>query len=123
MGSDADQVNNYLLVDDETHTGDTDYVYDDTVDQIDLYGFDNLTESIQTIHGVIVEPTIRKDDAGSRTARALIRRSSVNYEGAELFPSTDYQQFPTLWEQDPSTSSAWNETGVNAAEFGLTIES
>lgn len=123
MGSDGNQTDNYLLVDDATHTGDTDYVYDDTVDQIDLYGFDNLTEAIQTIHGVIVEPTIRKDDGGGRTARAMIRRSSTNYEGAELFPSTSYNQYPTVWEQDPSTSSAWAETGVNSAEFGLTIES
>lgn len=123
MGSDGNQVDNYLLVDDETHTGDTDYVYDDTVDQIDLYAFDNLTATIASIKGVIVTPVMRKDDAGSRTARAMIRQNSSNYEGAELFPSTDYQHFPTIWETDPDTSSAWTETGVNSAEFGLTIES
>jgi hypothetical protein len=123
MGSDSNQTDNYLLVDEATHNSDTDYVYDSVVDQVDLYTFGNLTGTIGTIHGIVVEPVLRKTDAGTRTARTIIRQNSTNYESSEIFPSTTYVPYPTIWETDPDTSSAWTETGVNSAEYGITVES
>lgn len=122
MGSDGNQTDNYLLVDDAQETGDTDYVYDDTVDQIDLYGFDSVISGV-SVYAVSAEICCRKNDAGSRTGRVMCRSGGTNYEGAEFFPSTDYQNFSQIWETDPNTASAWTETGVNGAEFGVTIES
>lgn len=122
MGSDADQTDNYLLVDEAQPDDDTTYVYDDTVDQVDLYAFDNIDSNVDTIHGVVADACMKKTDAGSRTARIMCRSGGSNYEGAELFPGTNYGHYPQIWETDPDTASAWTETGINAAEFGLTIE-
>lgn len=122
MGSDGNQTDNYLLVDDAQETSDTDYVYDDTVDQIDLYGFDSVISGV-TVYAVSAEICCRKDDAGSRTGRIMCRSGGTNYEGDEFFPASDYRNYSQIWETDPDTAAAWTETGVNGAEFGVTIES
>jgi len=53
LGSDADKVDNYLLVDENPHDGDTTYVESGTDTDRDSYGFDDLFYANGVIRGVI----------------------------------------------------------------------
>ncbi len=121
-GSDADSVNNYLHVDEAQQDGDTSYVEDSTPSNIDLYTYDDMAATPDTIFGVGLRSYARKDDAGARTGRLLTRRSAANYEGSNFSPGTSFLGFDEIWDVDPSTSSAWLEAGVNAAEFGIKVQ-
>jgi hypothetical protein len=122
-GSDADSTDNYLHVDEAQADDDTSYVESSTSSHLDQYTFDNLASTPSLINGVIASTYAKKDDAGSRTGRLVCRRSSTNYEGSSFNPSTDYLYFDEVWEQDPSTAAAWTESNLNAAEFGIKVQS
>lgn len=122
-GSDGNQVDNYLLVDEAQQNADTDYTESNTVSDLDLYTFDDMSATPEGIKGLSTRSYMKKTDAGSRTGKLQCRRSAVNYEGDEFFPSESYKGVDYLLEQDPSTASAWTEAGVNAAEFGIKVHS
>jgi hypothetical protein len=121
-GSDGNSVNNFELVDEAQNDGDTTYVESSTATEKDQYGFDAIAEPT-TIHGVSVCSVARKDDAGARTGKIITRSGGADYEGSEFTPSTSYGYFDEIWEEDPDTSTAWTESGINAAEFGIKVES
>lgn len=123
VGSDSDSINNYLLVDEAQQNEDTDYVEHNTVSELDLYTFDDMAVTPASIKGVGVRTYVKKSDAGSRTGKLQCRRSAANYEGDEFFPASNYLGKDHIWEVDPSTASAWTEAGVNAAEFGIKVQS
>lgn len=123
LGSDANSTDNYLLVDEAQQNEDTDFVEDNTVNNLDLYTFDSMAVTPDSIKGVGVRTYVKKSDVGVRTGKLQCRRSSTTYEGDEFFPASDYLGKDYIWEEDPSTASAWNEAGVNAAEFGIKVHS
>lgn len=122
-GSDGNSVDNYLLVDEAAPNDDTDYVASGTVGHIDTYAMADLPSSAAAIQGIQQVIAARKDDAGSRTGRTVLRRSGVNYEGADIALANNYLFYTTLRETDPSTAAAWTEAGVNAIEAGAKVQS
>lgn len=121
-GSDADSTDNYLHVDELQYDEDGTYVESDTITDVDLYGYGNLTSSIQSIVGVQAVCVAEKDVTGSRQFKQLARTGTTNYQGAAISPSVDdYITFVDTWLVDPDTAVAWIESGVNAAEFGVEV--
>jgi len=121
-GSDGNQVDNYLLVDEAQDDSDTTYIESDVVSELDQFTFEDLGETPDTIYGVGARLVAKKTNSGTRDGRASCRRLSTNYEGDTFNPSTDYEAHDYIWEDDPSTTSAWTGTGLNAAEFGIKVQ-
>ncbi len=122
-GSDADSTDNHLHVDETDTDDDTSYNESSTVDHIDLYTYDDLAVTPETIHAVQMNMVVKKDDAGSRTIRAITRPTSTNFEGPIKSPSNgSYLNFIQILNVNPQTSAAWTESTFNATEFGITIE-
>jgi hypothetical protein len=113
---------NWENVDDTLTDADSSYNFSNTVGHKDCFDCANLPSIVGTIFGVQVSLAARKDDAGSRTLRALTRVASTDYEGGDLAPGTDYRFFRQIWEQNPNTAAAWTETQINAAEFGYKVQ-
>lgn len=111
------------LVDESAPNGDTDYNSSSTVGNIDTYNYAALSlPGGATIQGVQVESYQRKTDAGTRGVKTAIRSGGNNYTpNAEISPSTSYRNDLDVFEQDPATSAAWTESGVDAAEFGMKV--
>jgi len=122
-GSDADKIDNYLLVDEVPNDGDTTYVESDTVSDIDSFTYSNLTGDIGTIHGVKINSIAKKTDTYERNFENFVRISSTNYMGSEKVPSTSYNNYYDIWEENPNTSTGWTESDVNGLEAGITISS
>lgn len=123
-GSDADSTDNYLHVDETDTDDDTSYVEHDTVGEIDLYTFDDISLGTpQTIHGLQINNIVKKDDAGSRTIRAVTRPVATNYFGGSKSPSDgSYSNERHVYDVSPETSVAWTESEINGTEFGIEIE-
>lgn len=122
-GSDGNQINNYLLVDETNQNGDTDYVETSTVNNIDTYNFGNLSSTPTSIAGIQINTTAEKTEAGARTFANLIRISSTDYLNSNNFSlsQNSYIDFLQIYEQDPSTSAAWGVTNINGAEYGYKL--
>lgn len=122
-GSDGNSVDNFDMVNEATADDDTTYVDSSTVSEKDQYGFDGLAVIPDDIFGVEVVSRVKKDDAGAKTAKLITRSGGVDYEGTAFSPTVSYDYYSEVWEEDPDTSTAWTSTGVNAAEFGIKVES
>lgn len=99
--------------------GDTSYVSDATVGHRDSYTMGDLSVLSGSIAAVQSVMYARKDDAATRQIAAFIRRSSADYDGATATLATTYAFYTEIRETDPSTSAAWDISGVNAAELGV----
>lgn len=113
---------NYECVDEVSTDGDTTYVSTDTTTNLDLYAFTDLSHSPANIHAVQLVTAARKEDAGTVTIQPKSRVGGTTRDaGAAFGPTTSYAMNRVLLAQDPDTSSAWTQSGVNAAEFGVEL--
>ncbi len=70
---------------------------------------------------VQVATAARKDDAGSRSLRALIRSGATTANGATRVLGTSYALYDDRFETDPATGTAWTKAGVDALEAGVEV--
>lgn len=120
-GSDGNSTDNYLLVDESTPNGDTDYVADATVGDKDTYAFTNPTPTSGSVFGVQICHYSRKTDAGTRSARSLARLSGTDADnGSDQALSTSYLYYCDMRETKPGGGS-WSLSDVSSAEFGVKV--
>lgn len=113
---------NYQCVDEAVANDDTDYVSSATAAQKDSYGFGavGITGSVKGIQSLILH---RKDDAGSRTIRRLVRVSGTDYNGSNISVGDSYQYAREIIETNPNTSADWTIADIDGAEFGVELVS
>lgn len=121
VGSDANSVDNYLLVDEASTDGDTSYVESSTAGDHDTYAFGNMAHTPLTIHGVQIVASAKKDDAGARSIATVTRSGGADTDGATQALSTSYVMYQEILEEDPDSSAPWDKTGFDAAEFGVKV--
>jgi hypothetical protein len=111
-------------VDDSTNDGDTTYNYSNTASQKDTFALTSLGLSgTPSVKAVSVLCSVRKDDAGTRVHRNVLRSGSTDYEGSDFGPLTTYTQAETIWETDPNTAATWTYSNANAVEAGYKVQS
>lgn len=114
---------NWAAVDDAGQDGDTTYVESSVDGEQDTYGFGNLGSTPTTVHAVVVNVCAKNSDAGAISVEGRARRSSSAQDSAvSRLLKPNYSTHAFSFPRDPSTSSAWDETGINAAEFGLKVD-
>lgn len=123
-GSDGNQVDNYLLVDEAPADDDTTYVESSNVDERDTYTFDNISGSPNEIMAVQTMTRHKKDASGSRTVKHCMYIDSTDYDGSVAHALSDgvYENDVEVWIEDPDSSAQWTETGVNGLDAGIKIE-
>lgn len=114
---------NYEMVNDDTNDGDVTYVESSGVGDLDLYNIESMSETPNTVDGISVSSSMKKSGAGDRTAKITCQSDGTNSESIEIFPGTSYQYLSAIFEDDPATGTAWTGSGVDAAQFGLKVES
>jgi hypothetical protein len=119
-GSDGNQVDNYLLVDEAVPDDDTTYVESGDIGDKDTYAYQNLTPTTGTVYGVQIVPRARKTDAGTRSIVSVARLSATEVDSADKALSTTYMYLPDVRETKPG-GGAWTITDVNDAEFGVKV--
>lgn len=121
VGSDADSVDNFALVDEVPAAG-ADYVESDTVGNDDRY-----TMSDRTLTGAIiaVKPIARalKDDANPRGIKLIVESGATTDTSADMPLAEGSKYFEKILIEDPDTSAAWTTSGVNALIAGVEVGS
>lgn len=114
---------NWSTVDENPATDDTDYNASSTATQVDTFAASDLTPAAGTVVGVQYVIQARKDDAGSRTVRPVVRTAGADYEvGADLAVPSSYGMLLTPQDVNPATGVAWSIAGVNGAEIGYILK-
>ncbi len=101
--------------------GDATYVESGTVGHKDLYGYQDLTGTPAAIMAVQLATVARKDDAGSRSLRAVLKSGATTANGATRVLGTSYALYDDRFEVDPATGAAWTKAGVDALQAGVEV--
>lgn len=121
-GSDANSVDNYLHVDDgAAPDDDSSYVEDSVAANKDLYTYTALPSDTNVVKGLGVKTLARHTNAGGPQLKSVVRSNVTESDSGDLAFGLDYIARQKIYEQDPNTSSAWTESGVNAMEAGVKV--
>ena len=101
--------------------GDATYVESGTVGHKDPYGYQDLASTSAAIMAVQVATVARKDDAGSRGLRAVLKSGATTANGATCLLGTSYALYDDRFEVDPATTIAWSKAGVDALQGGVEV--
>lgn len=112
---------NYALVDDAAINQDTDYVESAISGDKDLYDFAALGVSPSSIKGVVVTACVKNPEGGSINGKLCVKSSSSEAQSSAKAVGVAYKCIQEIFKTNPSTSAAWTESGVNAAQFGLEV--
>lgn len=109
-------------IDDLGIVNDVDLITDNVNADTETYTCAALPTGPNTMVPIAVVTAIRAQNSGSGIAniKHCIRRSGTNYTGSNVSGlSTTLAPYIEVWATDPSTSSAWTVSGIDAAEFGV----
>jgi len=116
---------NWAMVD-ETLLSTTDYVslaYSASPNLKDSYAFADLPAlGGSLVLGVQVNAAAATSDSGAtRDVAVFTKSASTEDTGTSKTVATALNSVRELMEDDPNTSTAWTQSGVNAAEFGVKV--
>lgn len=120
LGSDADSVNDYLLVNSGSPQQVT-YVGSGTPGQHDTYAMSDLPAGTVTAYSVQVLDYAWKNDAGLVNGKTMVRSGSTNATGVSTALGTSPTLLRTIHQVDPATAAAWLVAAVNALEVGFEV--
>ena len=110
-------------VDETTPDSDTTYNEDATVNDVDLYTFAALPAlpGTATVIGVQIVGAVKSDDGAAKSLALIARPVSTNRIGATQSISSAYLFYREISDVSPETSSAWTESEIDGAEFGIEV--
>ena len=101
--------------------GDSSYNYDPNVGDQDTFAA-APSLGTATILALQVTTNARKDDAGNRSMRNVIKSGSGTYDnGADIALSNAYQGYRWLSITDPDTAAQWAAAAASAAKIGYKV--
>ena len=112
---------NYATVSENPPDDDASYVEDATSGQKDLYHYGSVS-GLGTVYGVQITTTAHVTDVGSLALKTAAKTGATESDDAgQSVSTTNYSDYRRIMETDAGGSSAWTETTVNAAQFGLVV--
>ncbi len=112
---------NHAAVSESIEDQDGSYVYTQTLNAIDTYTLPALSSAADVIAGIQVTTIGRKDDAGVRTLKHVLRISSTDYLGPEIPVTDTYTYDSRVYETNPNTSVAWVAADLTGLEIGVKL--
>ena len=108
-------------VNDITEDGDLSYLTSATATDRDTFTFPDVGV-VGTVKAVAINHVSRKDDAGTRKIATSVRAGGTDYDGTGVEVSTSWAAYQEIREVDPSTTDPWDVTDIDAAEFGIYLD-
>jgi hypothetical protein len=120
VGSDANSVDNYLLVDESPPDDDSTYVESSTVGNKDTYAAANAVPATGTVFGIQPVLRARKTTGGARSIASVVRYSATEVDSANRALGTNYEYLLDIRETKPGGGD-WDITSVNGLEIGQKV--
>jgi hypothetical protein len=121
-GSDADQVDNFEMVNQVNADDTTEYIGSSVAGEKDSHNVEDIKGVIDSpgIMAVqVVGQYVKFDDPEPRAVKQILRHLAVDHFGAGHSLSVDtYQTIFDLHPEDPSDSTQWTLADVNALQVG-----
>jgi hypothetical protein len=115
--------NNFEAVDDAAPPDDdTTYNHSATATDQELYGFAAIAGSVGTVFAVEASALVRKEDAGFREIQLRSRSNVTEVDSPNKAMGVTYRYVNHIYENDPDGGTDWDEAAVNAAQFGIVLE-
>jgi hypothetical protein len=112
--------NDYECVDEAVVNDDTDYIYSVTKGHKSAFGI--TTGPIGVVKGIHLHNCVKAVTSGLRRIKPLVRSGGADYRGpVHSMVSASYQYKSHIFEADPQDDQPWNQTKLEAAEFGLEL--
>lgn len=106
-----------------TSDGDSTYIYSNTLSQVDTFDLKPIAGTDQAIKGVQTVLLARKDDAGIRMVKPVVRTGGVDYEGSTSSSlNTTYSYYLQSFPTNPDTSADWTIADINGLQVGAKME-
>lgn len=99
---------------------DTTYVYESTVNNQDLYDVDNLPGPFDTVRAVQVHTRARKDDAGVKKIKNVVKVGATEQLGAEFNLADSYDTQIDLFETKDGIND-WDSSAVDSMLLGVKL--
>lgn len=114
---------NWQCVDEVPPNSDTDYVESATAGQYDLYNLGSIALGAgDTILRVWVEGRVRETVAAGDNVQLGVKSSATEDWSVNLPVTTSYARYVgDDLTQDPATTAAWTESGVNSLQAGMKV--
>lgn len=92
-----------------------------TADDQDTYYFNDVTKAKTSIKAVCVNIIARNNDATSHQIKAACIGSvgTPSLGSTQSLSGTSFSTYSEFYTTDPETATAWTESGVNGAKFGV----
>lgn len=97
----------------------------DTVGQVDLYAFGDLTQIDGTILWVQLDTQLAMAATGSRNVLTKYRdpdTTVVDIGATKAISNTVYASFADVMSVNPNTAAAWDVTEIDGGQFGVEID-
>lgn len=117
----ASSAENYRYTGREIAGGSGALVRSATTDEKDLYALANLNAYLSAVAAVKVEALVRKTQPGTRKAALPVKRAGTESAGPDLTASLSWGRVRRIMDTDPTDSSAWTSSKVDALQFGIKV--
>lgn len=125
VGSDADSVNNYALVNETGPPNTTSYVESATVGGRDFYAMGDLSglPGTASVLAVQVSAWCNNADGGSaRTAKLGVRQgTSETLSSGQALTAVTFLPVRGIFTADPASGTGWSQSGVNSMQAGIEV--
>lgn len=116
-------VANYLNVDDTVSDGDSTYNESpNAVGTKDLYEMEDSSVEVQAVFAVQVSVIARKQPAGPRGHRTLLKVGTTESEGTDEILIDNYTTKETVYDFNPDTGNGWNKAGLDSIQAGVKVQ-
>jgi hypothetical protein len=112
----------YARLNETIPDGDASYVASNTVGAHDSYGFGSSSAVAGDVHAVQVTAYARKNEAGGRKLALVARPGTTDHDSAGIPLGNSYAFVSEILETNPDTAAAWTLAEINAAEFGVKVD-
>lgn len=122
-GAQTAWTNDYTAIDEFTYNA-SDFIETNATSQTETFTLANINAAYSTYNVKAVAVGARaSNDSGSAVAdiQAVVRVSGTDYTSSNLSLTKDGSEYTkqNVWNTNPATASAWNQTAVNALEAGV----
>lgn len=116
-------VANWQNVDDNATDGDSSYNESpNAVGTKDLYELEDSSVEVQAVFAVQVSVVARKQPAGPRGSRTLIKSGTTEDEGLDQILLDNYTTDETVYDFNPDTGNGWNKAGLDSLQAGVKVQ-
>ncbi len=120
IGGSSPAATNYQSINERTPDYGVTYVYDATVNDVDLYAYSSPS-GLNSITALQVSAMLKKDDVALRQVQIVMKLSGTEYFSPTFTLSTSYQYYVWVQNVNPATSLPWVVGDYTGVQFGLKV--